>query len=108
MSKKPTLGYEPTEEYILETYGEGWKKKEASPLPPMGSGAPELPPEFAEISSLTQKRASHRADMQSLVDAAEYLGTKYQAMYGKRVEQLLSYLEETDDVATFRQKLWWR
>ena len=43
--------------------------------------------------------------MQSLVDAAEYLGTKYQAMYDKRVEQLLNYLEETDDVAAFRQKL---
>ncbi len=71
----------------------------------MGIGAPELPPEFSEISSLTQKRASHRADMQSLVDAAEYLGTKYQAMYCKRVEQLLNYLEETNDVATFRQKL---
>ena len=25
--------------------------------------------------------------------------------YGKLVEQLLNYLEETDDVATFRQKL---
>lgn len=104
-NKISTLGYEPTEDYIRETYGEGWKKKEASPLPPMGAGAPELPPEFSEITSLTQKRASHRADMQSLVDAAEYLGTKYQAMYGKRVEQLLNYLEETDDVATFRQKL---
>ncbi len=104
-NKISTLGYEPTEDYIRETYGEGWKKKEASPLPPMGAGAPELPPEFSEISSLTQKRASHRADMQSLVDAAEFLGTKYQAIYGKRVEQLLNYLEETDDVATFRQKL---
>ncbi|WP_083232885.1 DUF935 domain-containing protein [Endozoicomonas atrinae] len=104
-NKISTLGYEPTEDYIRETYGEGWKKKESSPLPPMGAGAPELPPEFSEITSLTQKRASHRADMQSLVDAAEYLGTKYQAMYGKRVEQLLNYLEETDDVATFRQKL---
>ncbi|WP_066016578.1 DUF935 domain-containing protein [Endozoicomonas atrinae] len=104
-NKISTLGYEPTEDYIRETYGEGWKKKESSPLPPMGAGAPELPPEFSEISSLTQKRASHRADMQSLVDAAEYLSTQYQTMYGKRVEQLLNYLEETDDVATFRQKL---
>ncbi len=100
-----TLGYEPTEDYIRETYGEGWKKKETSPLPPMSAGAPELPPEFSEISSLTQKRASHRADMQSLVDAAEYLSTQYQALYGKRVEQLLNYLEETSDLATFRQKL---
>ncbi|WP_257263832.1 hypothetical protein, partial [Endozoicomonas sp. ONNA2] len=98
-------GYKPTEDYIRETYGDGWKKKEASPLPPMSAGAPGLPPEFSEISSLTRKRASHRADMQSLVDAAEYLSTQYHALYGKRVEELLNYLEETSDVATFKQKL---
>ncbi|MFK0569908.1 DUF935 family protein [Endozoicomonas sp.] len=61
-NKISTLGYEPTEDYIRETYGDGWKKKADSPLPPMGGGSPELPPEFAEIYSLTQKRANHRAD----------------------------------------------
>ncbi|MBO9482421.1 hypothetical protein [Salinisphaera sp. G21_0] len=43
----------------------------------MGAGAPELPPEFSEIFGLTEKRARHRADIQSLVDAAEYSGTRY-------------------------------
>lgn len=100
-----TLGYEPTEEYVTETYGPGWRKKEMSPLPPIGAGAPELPPEFSEISGLTQKRAAHRADMQAIVDAAEYLGTKYQEVYGKRVEQLMQYMEETGDVGTFREKV---
>ena len=108
-NKISTLGYEPTEEYIADTYGPGWKRKESSPMPPMGSngmrGAPELPAEFSEISSLTQKRAAHRADMQAIVDAAEYLGTKYQEMYGKRVEQLMQYMEETGDMETFREKV---
>lgn len=104
-NKISTLGYEPTEDYIRETYGDGWKKKVDSPLPLVDKGTPDLPAEFAEISTLTQKRANHRADMQSLVDAAEYLSTKYQTIYGKRVDQLLNYLEETSDVDTFRQKL---
>ncbi len=104
-NKISTLGYEPTEEYITEVYGPGWKKKESSPLPPMGKGSPELPAEFSEVSRLTQKRAAHRADMQAIVDAAEYLGSQYKEMYGKRVEQLMQYMEETGDVETFREKI---
>ncbi|AMO58248.1 hypothetical protein GZ77_21200 [Endozoicomonas montiporae] len=104
-NKISTLGYEPTEDYITEVYGVGWKKKESSPLPPVGADTAELPPEFSEISSLTQKRAAHRADMQAIVDAADYLGTKYQEMYGKRIEQLMQYMEETGDVETFKGKI---
>ncbi|WP_196221051.1 DUF935 domain-containing protein, partial [Sansalvadorimonas verongulae] len=105
-NKIATLGYEPTEEYILSTYGEGWKKKkEASPMPPAGTGAPVLPAEFREVSDLTLHRAGLREDQQSLVDAAGFLASKYRDLYGKRVEQLLSYMEETDDLETFREKL---
>ena len=100
-NKISTLGYEPTEEYITETYGAGWKKKESSTLPPMSAGAPELPPEFSEISGMTARRAGHRADMQAIVD----LSTKYHELYGKRVEQLMQYMEETGDVETFREKV---
>ena len=64
-----------------------------------------MPAEFSEVSRLTQKRAAHRADMQAIVDAAEYLGSQYQEMYGKRVEQLMQYMEETGDVETFREKI---
>ena len=71
----------------------------------MSAGAPELPPEFSEISGMTARRAGHRADMQAIVDAAEYLSTKYNELYGKRVEQLLQYMEETGDVETFREKV---
>jgi hypothetical protein len=100
------LGYEPTEEYITETYGTGWRKKEQV-LPPATPGGkiPSIGPEFAEVSHLTEKRVQHRRDQQSLIDAAEYLSTKYNEAYGKRVEQLLSYLDETDDIDTFRQRI---
>lgn len=54
---------------------------------------------------MTQKRAAHRADIQAIVDAAEYLGSQYKEMYGKRVEQLLQYMEETGDTETFKQKI---
>ena len=99
------LGYEPTEEYILNTYGDGWKKKEVTNIPPAGNGAPVLPNTFSEVSGLTLKRAGIREDQQSLVDAAEFLATKYQELYGNRIEQLLTYMEETGDIETFRKKL---
>ncbi|OED40248.1 F, portal protein [Endozoicomonas sp. (ex Bugula neritina AB1)] len=103
-NKISTLGYEPTEEYITDTYGPGWKKKETSLLP-MGNPTDPLPPEFSEVSGLTLKRAGHRADMQSLMDAAQFLSTKYQELYGDRVEQLMNYMDETGDIETFREKL---
>jgi phage gp29-like protein len=99
-----TLGYEPTEQYIEETYGAGWKKSAAPALPPSDPKGP-LPAEFQEISALAQARAGHRSDQQALVDAAESLASQYQEMYGKRVEQILGYLDETDDVETFKRQL---
>lgn len=99
------LGYEPTEEYIEETYGPGWEKREAQPVPGqlMTDGTGDMPAEFAEISDLLLKRAGHRSDQQAIADAARFLGTKYQEMLGDRVEQLLAYLEESQDVETFQK-----
>jgi len=98
------LGYEPTEQYIEETYGAGWQKKAAPALLPADPKGP-LPAEFTEISELAMKRAGHRADQAALVAGAEYLATRYHELYGKRVEQILGYLEETDDVETFTRRL---
>jgi hypothetical protein len=39
------------------------------------------------------------------VHGAERLATQYHELYGKRVEQILGYLEETDDVDTFKRRL---
>jgi len=112
-NKIMALGFEPTEEYVQETYGPGWRKKEEK-VPPVNAPGqapgqppiPELGPEFAEVSPLTDKRIQHRRDQQALVDAAEALATKYGDIYGKRVEQLLAYLEETNDPETFKNRLY--
>ena len=101
--KVSALGYEPTEEYIEQTYGPGWRKKEAPAMPPPAFGP--LPAEFAEISKLAENRVGHRADQQALVDAASLLSTRYRDLYGKRVEQLASYLEDSGDVETFKRHL---
>jgi phage gp29-like protein len=97
------LGFEPTQEYIEETYGAGWKKKE-TPLPPTGQ-LPAMGAEFAEVTALTQERIGHRQDQQSIADAAEFLSSKYKEMYGERVEKIMAFMEETDDHETVKKHL---
>lgn len=97
------LGYDPTEEYVEETYGPGWRKRQSSTTPPNAIGP--LPEDFTEISALASKRVAHRADQQRMADAAEALATKYPDLIGKRVEQLLAFLDDTDDVDTFKERL---
>jgi len=101
------LGYDPTLEYIEDTYGMGWEKRKEAVVPPalMTGGQGPMPAEFAEISSLLAARAGHRNDQQLLADAAAGLATKYKELYGKRVEQLLGYLEENQDFETFKKHI---
>ncbi|MEM0953313.1 MAG: DUF935 family protein [Pseudomonadota bacterium] len=106
-SKIVQLGYEPTEEYIEETYGPGWRVKPPAPVPAqlMTDGTGPMPAEFSELNSLLQKRSLHREDQQSLKDAAEFLATQYNEIIGDRVRQILNYLDESDDIETFRRHL---
>lgn len=103
------LGFEPTEDYIKETYGEGWVKKEAQPLRVPGSDTGALfddpDASFAELSSLTASKNAHRADQQALVEAAQKFARQYQDNMGAQVRQLLEYLEESEDLETFRTRI---
>lgn len=102
-NKIAQLGYEPTEEYIAETYGPGWRKVQQQ-VPPVGfdpTAQQPIPPmdaQFAEVSTLTDKRVQHRRDQQAIVDGAAYLSTKYNDLIGDRVYQLLA---TTDDAKNF-------
>ena len=106
-SKIFTLGYEPTQEYIEETYGTGWERKAAVPVPSalMTDGQGPMPAEFAELNALLQGRLDHRSDQEKIAAAAELFGTKYQAMYGKQVERIQEYLEDSGDFETFKRHM---
>lgn len=95
------LGFEPTEDYIRETYGEGWVKRQ--PQAPMMGGMPGL--NFAENSITAGAIATRRADMETLTRIAETIAADYQDVLGKRVQQLLAYAEDSGDLETFRQRL---
>lgn len=101
------LGFEPTEEYIRQTYGEGWIKKQSTPTRVPGPGSSSQPGDdtFAELSDLVASRNAHRADQQTLVEAAQRFAREYQDVMGAQVRQLLEYLEESEDLETFRERV---
>jgi len=101
-SKIYALGFEPTEEYIEETYGPGWIKRENS------GPAFDTPAQFAEFAGLTTlaaRKAGHRQDQSDLIAASVAFASKYQDVMGERVNELLAYAEDTGDFETFGRKL---
>lgn len=115
------LGFDPTEDYILETYGEGWEKRE-NPVDPLammagavaGSGAMnpadnEGDPgqDFAEGENvaLAALRAARRGDQQAMFNAARMFAQDYKTITGRRVQQILQAAEFSEDPDTFTRRL---
>jgi len=100
------LGYEPTEEYIKETYGEGWvKRKTVSDDTETDWNNNQLIPQFAENAPLADKRNGRRADIAGLVASAEVIAHSSNDVLGKRVRELMAYAEQAEDMESFRERL---
>jgi phage gp29-like protein len=117
-SKIHALGFDPTEEYIEEHYGEGWVKRETpDPLAMMagamaGSGAmgTEGQPEGEQFNegenvALAALRAARRTDQQALFNAARVFAEQYQTVTGRRIAQILQAAEFSDDPDTFKRRI---
>lgn len=122
-TKIKALGYEPTETYITETYGDGWEKVAPAPDPiaimaGMASGKPvgkdgeddkEGDPggEFAEGESvaLAAMRSLRRGDQQAIFNAARMFSEQYQTVTGKRIAQVLQAAEFSEDAETFTRRI---
>jgi hypothetical protein len=100
------LGYEPTEQYILQTYGDGWVKSQAkAPGGGMFTGllpGGDQPANFAEVSSL---RKAKRDNQDLLENVADQLAGQWQQTMKRRVEDLQSMLDQTGDLQQFRERL---
>ncbi len=110
-TKISSLGFEPTEEYIQSTYGEGWQRK-SDPLAAMAgalqaAGVPGDQAQFAEGENvaLAALRAARRLDQQSIFNAASKFGEDYDTIMGKRVRQVVKAAEFAEDPDTFLRRL---
>ena len=99
------LGYRPTPDYIEQTYGPGWEPAKEPVAPPMAPGVPPQNPDDEGFAEGDTARMLHRADQQALVDAAHHFAGQYEDILGERVAELLTFLEYTEDVDTFKAKL---
>lgn len=102
-TKVYAMGYEPTQEYIDEWYGEGWKKRETPPPGPGGQPTPGLP-SFAELGNLADALSGHDGDQISIKDAALQLALEHPE-FREQAAQLLAYAESSGDFATFQKRL---
>jgi len=105
-NKIMSLGYEPTEEYIRETYGEGWVKKEVTdPVPPTGPAFGPMGPEFSEVSSITEGRIQHRKNQEAIAVAAGLFAQDYNEHQGKRLREILDFAETAGDLDEVKKKI---
>lgn len=115
--KIKALGYSPSEDYIRETYGEGWEKNEApdmtpgalpgmpGAMPPRGRQAADFA-DPAEVAALAALRAARRGDQDALAEAATAFAEQYETVNGRLVGQVLQAAEFADgDETLFRQRL---
>lgn len=111
------LGYEPTPEYITETYGPGWVKSQKAAVvaagdvgaQPAGFAVPdpdaESAQEFAEVAAIAALKNLNRADQRALVEAATRFGKQSDTIVGDRVRSILAYAEDSQDYETMRAHL---
>ena len=117
-SKIIQLGYEPTQEYIDDHYGEGWVKKAVQapaigPVDAMGRPVMQQPGDAdpqasfaeAELAALQALKAARRADQQSLIEAAKVFAGQYETVLGRQVGALLQAADFSEDYETFRAQL---
>lgn len=111
-TKIKALGFEPTEDYVRQTYGEGWvKSQNAEKMIAALSGRPADQPQdddstdFAEAALLASIKAINRNDQRALVAAAARLASQHDDMVGARVRALLGAAAESQDYAEFKDKL---
>lgn len=104
------MGWEPSEDYVLQTYGEGWTRR-APDAPPGGMGADALggtaaaEAVFAEGRPMQQARGFNALRQEAIVQGADELAGQWRALLGRQVEDLLSMLDETGDLVQFRERM---
>lgn len=109
-AKIKTLGFNPTEQYVLDTYGEGWEKAPVAQRPPALGALPMTgvdsvdAAQFAE-GVVTSGRSLNREAQELMVQAADTLAATWNKTMRQRVEDLQAIAEQTGDLVQFRERL---
>lgn len=111
-SKLVVMGWEPSEQYIQKTYGEGWTKKAPAPMPfafggfPPGGDGDEPEAEFAEgvpMGAASAQRAFNKMRQEAITAGAEQLAGQWKQVMAQPVERLMALLENSGDLVGFRE-----
>ena len=95
------MGFDPSLQYINDTYGGEWMKSTAPRnTPPLPGSTP--PAAFAEGDVAV---ATATEDQLIIGAGVETLTAEWEKLIGPRVDELVAMFEETGDLATFRERL---
>lgn len=102
-------GFRPGLEYVRETYGDHWEPTPetapvATPAAPAVPG-PAQPTEFAEPIELELQREEAQNRITQLIDAASASGLDWRTFVEPRVNELQQLLDESGDLAQFRERV---
>lgn len=102
-----SMGYEPSDQYVTETYGEGWTKKAAPPpgagvaFPPRGKLQPgTADPAAAEFADAATTDTPDANDLQS-----ERLGADARAPLGAAITHLKRIVDHAESLEALRDDL---
>ena len=99
------MGYEPeSTDYINETYGGRWVKR-AQPRTPLDRKAEDVDDADAEFAEPRAAAVAAADDQRALDAAADKVAAEYQALFGKQVDEIIAFAEQTGDLATMRDRL---
>ncbi|MGN7832652.1 DUF935 domain-containing protein [Pseudoxanthomonas sp. 22568] len=98
-------GFIPSLEYVKERYGDHWEAKPAAAPPPVPEDANTPPAQFAEPVEAELQREEAQNRISQLIDAAEPLGLDWRTFIEPRVTELQTLLDESGDLAEFRERV---
>lgn len=118
------LGWERTDESFAETFGPGYRRVAAVVPGPTASVDPQQAAfaesprlvdrvrsavmrvlGFAEVSTVEKQQARNRDAQQAIASNAADLAANWETLSGERMRQLQAMLDETGDLAQFRERL---
>lgn len=102
-----SLGYEPSEDYIEQTYGEGWMKKQAPEPPPAGATPPPVPAKPADSAQLRAIIAALKgaAPSEAMDPLADQLGQAAAPVLAGWLDTLRGLAGEAQSLEALRDRL---
>lgn len=104
--KLDEMGFGMTDEYVLDTYGDGFVRKQTALPDPFKNATASSGPAFADPSGkISAQRQRNETDQQTLANASDALAGQWRDFVEPMLKQVQTLLDETGDLQLARDRL---